>query len=70
MLQWRKLNETLRDMTEEEVLALLNEERAGLRRVAILERLHQRYSTLRTTRERLQLMKEAADAHTHATPRS
>lgn len=62
-LQWRKLNAVLRHMTEQEVLVLLNEERAGQRRPAILERLHQRYTTLRATRERLEIMKEALNEH-------
>ena len=49
-------------MTEDEVLTLLTEERAGQRRPAILERLHQRYTTLRATRERLEILKEAVHA--------
>jgi len=46
-------------LTEAEVLALLDSERAGQRRVSILERLHQRYTALRTARERVELLKEA-----------
>jgi hypothetical protein len=46
-------------MSEEDVLALLNEERVGAKRVSVLERLHQRYNTLRVARERLELLKGA-----------
>lgn len=56
---WRSLNTQLRSMSEEEVLRLLNEERDGAKRVTMLERLHQRYNTLRVARERLELLKGA-----------
>lgn len=56
---WRSLNTQLRSMSEEEVLKLLNEERDGAKRVTMLERLHQRYNTLRVARERLELLKGA-----------
>jgi hypothetical protein len=46
-------------MSEDEVLRLLNEERVGAKRVSMLERLHQRYNTLRVARERLELLKGA-----------
>jgi hypothetical protein len=46
-------------MTEEQVLSLLNEERAGAKRISIMERLHQRYTALRASRERIELFKEA-----------
>lgn len=57
-LNWRTLNDSLHAMTEEEVLALLNEERKGSRRITFLERLHQRYTVLRSTRERLEILNE------------
>jgi predicted lipoprotein len=59
MISWRKLNNDLSLKTEEQVLALLNEERATGKRVTVLERLHQRYNTLRVARERVELLKEA-----------
>jgi len=59
MLSWRKLNSNLALKTEAEVLELLNAERAGAKRVTVLERLHQRYNTLRVARERAELLKEA-----------
>jgi hypothetical protein len=36
---------------------MLDIEIAGPRRVVVLERLHQRYNTLRVTRERLELLR-------------
>ena len=56
MLTWRELNHVLASKTEDEVLRLLNEERVGIRRIAVLERLHQRYNTLRVSRERVELL--------------
>ena len=56
---WRELNNILATKTEAEVLEMLNQERAGRRRIVVLERLHQRYNTLRVARERLELLKEA-----------
>jgi hypothetical protein len=49
----------LHSLSEDDVLALLNEERAGPRRSSMLKRLHQRYSMLRNDRERIEIMKEA-----------
>lgn len=46
-------------MTEQEVLALLGIERQTAKRVTVLERLHQRYTTLRAARERAEILKEA-----------
>jgi len=56
---WRSLNNKLSRLSEEEVLRLLNEEREGAKRVSMLQRLHQRYNTLRVARERLELLKGA-----------
>lgn len=56
---WRSLNDRLPTLTEEEVLDMLNNERNTLKRVSMLERMHQRYNTLRVARERLELLKEA-----------
>jgi hypothetical protein len=58
-ISWRRLNELLSSLTEEQVLDLLNEERRLHRRVTVLERLHQRYTMLRAAREREALLKEA-----------
>ena len=59
-LTWRKLNHVLASKTEAEVLSMLTEEKAGSKRIVVLERLHQRYNVLRCTRERVDLMREAA----------
>ena len=59
MLTWRSLNDKLYALTEAEVLKLLDDERVGSKRISILERLHQRYSVLRATRERIDILKEA-----------
>jgi hypothetical protein len=56
---WRKLNAGLHTLDEAQVLALLNEERQNGKRVTVLERLHQRYSSLRTARERMEILQEA-----------
>lgn len=59
MLSWRKLNDQLSTMTEQQVLDMLNNERQSGKRVTVLERLHQRYTTLRAARERAEILKEA-----------
>ncbi len=56
---WRKLNKDLAFLSEPEVLALLTAERMGRKRISILERLHQRYTSLRASRERMEILKEA-----------
>ena len=56
---WRKLNKELALLDETQVLELLNAERAGRKRISILERLHQRYTALRTARERMEILREA-----------
>ena len=58
-MNWRDLNKKLNLLSESEVLELLEAERAGQRRVTFLERLHQRYTALRTARERIELLQEA-----------
>ena len=56
---WRYLNHHLGELREDQVLELLNIERAGRRRANILERLHARYCRLRTDRERMEIMKDS-----------
>lgn len=55
---WRSLNRRLNAMTEDEVKEALLAEMANERRVTVVERLHQRFTALRATRERLELMME------------
>ena len=56
MYTWRSLNDVLASLPEVDVKALLDAEMKGARRVKIIERLHQRYNTLRVARERAELM--------------
>ncbi len=58
-LSWRKLNEVLAGLSEEQVLRMLEDERITHRRATVLERLHQRYTMLRASRERIEILKEA-----------
>jgi hypothetical protein len=58
-LNWRTLNDTINSLTEEEILALLNQEREISKRVSMLQRLHQRYTALRASRERIEILQEA-----------
>lgn len=58
MTTWRSLNAQLRTLGEARVLEMLTEERKNQRRVSVLQRLHQRYNTLRVSRERIELLQE------------
>ena len=58
MLTWRNFQKNLTSYTETDLLALLDEERLKHRRVSMLERIHQRYCTMRANRERLEILKE------------
>ena len=58
-LTWRKLNEELKTFDEDKILDMLTHERANAKRVVVLERLHQRYTVLRASRERIELLQEA-----------
>ena len=58
---WRALNQVLSSLGEEEVLQKLQEERVTYKRVVVLERLHQRYNTLRVARERIEILQEAVN---------
>ena len=58
-LNWRSLNAKLSELDEDQVLELLKIERDGERRISMLQRLHQRYTSLRAARERVEILKEA-----------
>jgi hypothetical protein len=58
-LNWRSLNAKLSELDEDQVLELLKIERDGERRISMLQRLHQRYTSLRASRERVEILKEA-----------
>jgi hypothetical protein len=56
-ITWRDLNRVLTSKIEDDVLQMLNEEKAGARRLKVLTRLHQRYNILRVSRERVELLR-------------
>lgn len=56
---WRSLNAGLYQRDEQQVKDLLDYERINEQRLSVLQRLHQRYNTLRVTRERLEILSEA-----------
>lgn len=62
MYTWRSLNDVLASLPELDVKALLDAEMGGARRVKVIERLHQRYNTLRVARERAELLALATKA--------
>jgi len=57
---WRSLNDVISSLSESEILDMLTEERKGNKRIAMMQRLHQRYCALRDSRERIELLNEAA----------
>jgi len=57
LITWRKFQTDLPNYSEADLLALLDEEHTQHRRVTMLERIHQRYCTLRASRERLEILK-------------
>jgi hypothetical protein len=59
-LSWRALNDVLTQLTEDELVTMLNEERTGERRASVLQRLHQRYTIVRASRERGKHPRDAA----------
>ena len=59
-MNWRELNKSLSSMTEDQVRAMLDAEMATNRRVSVVERLHQRYTSLRASRERIELLRAAS----------
>ena len=58
-MNWRELNRTLSTLSELQVLELLETEQVEHKRIAILERLHQRYNSLRVARERIEILRKA-----------
>lgn len=58
-LNWRQLNHVLNTKTEAEVLEMLTAEMDCDSRITVLERLHQRYNSLRVARERIELLGKA-----------
>lgn len=57
---WHSLAATISTLSEDEVKALLDDEVAKHRRPVMARRLHQRYASLRTQRERKDIMERIA----------
>lgn len=55
---WASLNDSIMELEEAQVQRLLEQERTGQRRPAFLLRLYGRFNTLRTKRERTELLSE------------
>ena len=55
-MNWRDLNKKLPELSEAAVQQLLQDELVGLRRGTVVVRLHQRFTSLRATRERDELL--------------
>ena len=51
-MNWKQLNSAIAQMNEQQVLDALNVELSGKARWTITKRLHQRYCTLRASKER------------------
>ena len=58
-MNFRELLDAVKLMDEASVLAMLDAERSGPKRMSFLIRLHQRYSALRAARERKEIIKSA-----------
>ena len=55
-LNWRSMIAVLSTLTEDELKQVLDVELETYKRPAIARRLHQRYSAMRTARERVEIM--------------
>ena len=55
-MNWRDLNKKLPELSEAAVQQLLQDEMVGMRRGTVVVRLHQRFTSLRATRERDELL--------------
>jgi len=62
-LSWRTLNAEITGMDEKELVDRIQFELETDRRVTVIERLHQRYTSLRASRERMELFAELAKEH-------
>ena len=56
-INWRSMIAVLSTLTEDELKQVLDVELETHKRPAIARRLHQRYSAVRTARERVELLK-------------
>ena len=58
MYSWRELNSKISEMSEQELLGLMDAELEGAQRTTVLVRLHQRYTMVRCTRERDDMLRK------------
>ncbi len=56
MLSWQEINDTVCDLSEPQLVALMEQELAGAKRTTVLVRLHQRYTRVRAARERQEML--------------
>lgn len=56
LASYRALDDVIMDLTEEQLLWLIDHERAERNRAAIVRRLHQRLTRVRAARERRELL--------------
>ena len=61
-MKWRELNVRLSSLREDELATMIEEERQGERRATLLVRMHQRFTALRTLRERQALLTSTSPA--------
>lgn len=59
MISWRSLHERINELSEADIERLLDEELRVHARSAFLERLHRRLCALRSSRERIEIMRKA-----------
>ena len=61
LTSWQTINKALKDFTETDVKNALNRELVGNRRKDVAIRLHQKFSILRSARERTELIESLKD---------
>lgn len=54
-MNWRELTSRLGSLREDELEQMIQDELAGPKRLTLLVRMHQRYSVLRSLRERQEM---------------
>lgn len=58
-MNWRELNARLGSLREDELEGMIQEELRGERRPTLLIRMHQRFTVLRSLRERREILSAA-----------
>lgn len=58
-MNWRELNARLGSLREDELEQMIREEMKGERRPTLLIRMHQRFTVLRSLRERREILNAA-----------